>query len=283
VGAANAATTLNAGFTTVRLVGDRLHLLQSELLSADAVTEREDSAGRTNLDHFGAIFVQPAHLLARVPGPADNRWSLLVVIRRQAGVVAVAAGRTDRIGRGDDPRTLDPAAVDRLLQRHVVEILRADVAHGRETGIQGRRSIGRTHDGPEIVGIFEALVAADLGETGQVDVHVDEAGEQGLAGKVDLPRARRKLQRGERADLLDMAVIADQDRGMVDIAPGRDIEHAVGGDDRRRLCGGGADHCGGRQNPLPHLSPPPRKFTKFTVLRARARGANAVHARIALP
>ena len=53
----------------VRLVGDRLHLVEAELLRADAVAEREDAAGRADLDHLGAIFVEPADLFARLLGP----------------------------------------------------------------------------------------------------------------------------------------------------------------------------------------------------------------------
>ena len=58
------AATLQAEH--VRLVGDRLHLLEAELLRADAVAQREHAAGGADLDHLGAIFVQPAHLVARV-------------------------------------------------------------------------------------------------------------------------------------------------------------------------------------------------------------------------
>ncbi len=50
------------------------------------------------------------------------------------------------------------------------------------------------------------------------------------------------LQRAVRADLRDLAVVPDQDRGLLDIAPGRHVEHPVGGDDR---CGGG--RCGGEE------------------------------------
>jgi hypothetical protein len=106
----------------VRLVGYGLHFLQAELLGADAVAKREDAARRADLYHLGAIFVQPAHLLTRVLGPADHRRRFLVVVRRQSGIVAMAAGGADRIGCGDDPRSLDPAAVDRLLEADIVEV-----------------------------------------------------------------------------------------------------------------------------------------------------------------
>ena len=121
----------------VRLIGDSLHLLETELLSADRVAEREDAAGRANLDHLGAIFVDPADLLARLLRAGDDPRRLLVADRgREAvGVVAMAARRSEQIGCRDDPRSNHPAAVDRFLQGYVVEVRRPDVAHRREAGI----------------------------------------------------------------------------------------------------------------------------------------------------
>ena len=52
----------------VGFVGDRLHLIETELLPADAVAEREHATGGADLDHLRAIFVKPAHLGAGVGG-----------------------------------------------------------------------------------------------------------------------------------------------------------------------------------------------------------------------
>ena len=220
----------------VRLVGDRLHLLEAELLRADAVAHREHAAGRADLDHFGAVFVHPAHLLARIFGSADDRRRLLVVIRRQSGVVAMSAGRSDGIGRRDDPWPGHQAGVDRLLQPDVVEVARSDVAHRGEAGVERFPRIADAGRFPEAVGIFETLIAADFGHAGQVHVHIDEPGQQSLARQIDMLRARGHLQRTVGADLRDLAIITDQDRGLVDIAASRHVEHPVGGDDG---CGGG--------------------------------------------
>ena len=106
-------------------------------------------------------------------------------------------------------------------KRDVVEVGRADVAHGGEAGVERLLGIGDADRGPEAVGVFEALIAADLGQAGQVDVHVDQAGKQGLAGQVDmLDAGRRSAPCAASAMRLDPAIVADEDRRMLDISAG---------------------------------------------------------------
>src|SRR4051794_23741975 len=85
-------------------------------------------------------------------------------------------------------------------------------------------AFGDADRGPEIVGIFEALIAADFGQAGQVYVHVDEAGKQGLARQIDMLRAGRILDRRGIDDRLHMPIVADEDRRMVDVAAVNNVE-----------------------------------------------------------
>ena len=76
---------------------------------------------------------------------------------------------------------------------------------------------------------------ADAGEAAQrriaveVDVHVDQAGQQRDAGQLDDLGGGGDLQLVARADAGDDAVL-DDDGGVLDHAAGRDVEHAVGRD-----------------------------------------------------
>jgi predicted LPLAT superfamily acyltransferase len=103
----------------VRLVDDRLHLLEGQLLGARRVAAREDAAGGADLDHPRAVLAHGAHLMAALLGTVDQGRALLVHRGREECLVAVPAGRAQRIGRRHDPRARDEALVDRLAQAHV--------------------------------------------------------------------------------------------------------------------------------------------------------------------
>ena len=64
----------------VRLVGDRPHLREGQLLLAPALSRREHAAGGADLDHLGAVLAQPAHLLAALVRAVDDRLALLAFI-----------------------------------------------------------------------------------------------------------------------------------------------------------------------------------------------------------
>ncbi len=57
------------------------------------------------------------------------------------------------------------------------------------------------------------------------------------------------------ADLLNAAVVADEDRGMIDVTAGRDVEHPIGGNDGHRLRRSRPEHGRGRENPSLHPIP----------------------------
>src|SRR3546814_13161716 len=110
----------------------------SDVCSSDL----KDAAGRADLDDARAELVQPAHLAARFLGAVDHRRLLAVHRRRQSAAVAMPAGRADRPACGDDARSRNIAALDRLLEPDILELGRADVAHRAEARVERTRKSG---------------------------------------------------------------------------------------------------------------------------------------------
>jgi hypothetical protein len=181
----------------------------------------------------------------------------------------MAASGAEQIGRRDDAWAFEPSAVDRFLQPHVIEIGRADVADGREPGIESLLGIRGADRRPKAVGVFEGLVAADFGKAVHVHVHVDKAGDQGLTGQVEALDPCRKLHRSVVSNLLNSPVVADEDRGAVDVTAGLDVEHPVGGDDGRgrRGRGNGQDRHRSQQNVFRQRIPPQMWITRPNAAR----------------
>ena len=134
------------------------------------------------------------------------------------------AGHAQRIACPDDPRPYHPATVDRLLQTDVVPVLRPDIAHRGESGIKHGPAVADCCHGKEAVGIFQTAPAADVGWAIEVDVHVDQPGQQSLVAHVDMFDVGPPLDRAGIGDPGDPSVRANEDRRMLDIFAGRDIE-----------------------------------------------------------
>ena len=179
----------------MRLVGDRLQLLEAQLLRARRVGLGQDAAGGADLDDLGAIFAQAPHDFAHLVGTAAQPELRVVETGRQvAGIVAMPAGRADQISGGHDARADDVAALDRPLQRHVIEVATADVAHRGKAGAQHLRRVGYADDRPEIVGIAQPVEPVDRRIRVEMDMHVDQAGKPACppAGR---SAARRRARR----------------------------------------------------------------------------------------
>jgi len=65
-----------------------------------------------------------------------------------------------------------------------------------------------------------------------VDVHIDQSGDERPARQIDVANVGAPFDRARIGDAADAAVVANEDRGIFNVAPGADIEVAVGGDDR---------------------------------------------------
>ena len=94
------------------------------------------------------------------------------------------------------------------------------------------RADGR--DRPEAVGEFEEAVAADVGGS-EMRVHVDQPGDERLAGEVDMLDVRAPADGPRIGDRADPAGVVHEDGGALDVAAGLDVEHPVGGDHARRM------------------------------------------------
>ena len=220
----------------VRLVDDRLHFRQAHLLRTRDIGARKHPAGGADLDHLGAIFVQlanrPPALLGRVDhrrlGKSGKPWRIAF-----AGV-AMASGRADQEGRGNDARPDDITRLNRLLQPNVVVILRPHVAHRGEPRLEHLPGVGDPHRHPEAVGIVEALVTADPRIGVEVDVHVDQPGDERAPRQRD-HRHRRGIDpdRARIGDPGDAPVVANHHRRIRDDLAGQDVDQAIGGDHHR--------------------------------------------------
>ncbi len=107
--------------------------------------------------------------------------------------IHVAGGRRDRGAGVDDARADRPAARDRVAQAQSDAVVGAEVADRGEAGVERlarvpRRFVGAQRDAVGDVG----ELALDAGPVGvEMDVAVDQPGQDEAVGKVDQPGARR--------------------------------------------------------------------------------------------
>jgi hypothetical protein len=202
----------------VRLGDDGVHLLLGQLGDVHRIGQGEHAARGHELDEVGAILDLIAHRRAAfrraVADPLDGAGRLDAV-RREGGLVGVPARRADGVVGDQHARPFRDPGVDGVAQaeRHVVD--RADVAHGGEAGLQGPPGVeggvvgllgGEAHDVLEEVAV---PVVRHLHV--EVDVGVDEAGQEGRVAEVDHPRAGRRRQ--VLADLGDVIPLDDHHAG----------------------------------------------------------------------
>ena len=125
----------------VGLVDDRRQLLVGQLGGRDVVAERQDAAGGAHLDDVGAVLDVQANGLAalvrrrggspsRAPAPARTSSGGKPVLSQWPPVAPRAYRATSMRGPGVRP------VVDRVAQADVEVLLGADVANGREPGLE---------------------------------------------------------------------------------------------------------------------------------------------------
>jgi hypothetical protein len=218
-----------------RFLDDRHHFGRRELLRPHRPLERQDSSGRADLDHLGAMLDLVAHRLeALVDAVGDpRRGPTLQDPRLEARRVHVAAGDAERVAARDDPRSRHEALVDRLHQRHVGEALGSEIAHRGEAGVQGQARVARTAQRRVRDGLLGLQVEVPLEIAGQVHVAVDQAWEQRHAGQLEHRGVGRRRFRVDRDDAL--AAHHDDRRG--DRPPCDDVDVAGGAEDGRRRLG----------------------------------------------
>jgi hypothetical protein len=114
--------------------------------------------------------------------------------------------------------------------------LRPDVADRGEARAEHVVRIFDRGHAPEAVGEFEPAIPADIGGAVEMDVHVDQAGQQRLVAKVDMFDVRAPAHRARIGNTRDAAVGADEDRRIFDRLSAQHIDVARGGDDRFPRC-----------------------------------------------
>ena len=213
----------------VGFFSDGFHLGERHLLLAGLSVVREDAAGGADLDDLGAVFADLAHALAAFIRAVGVVGAGGVEGRGEPGDVAMAAGRAEGIAGGHDAWPFDLASFNGFFQRHVVPAAGANIADGGEAGFKRCLGVRDGEDGE--IGIRQA----DAGEAAQrrirvdVDMHVDQAGQQGDPRQFDNFGGGGHLQRVAGADAGDLSVLDDDGR-VLDHAAGRNVEHALGGD-----------------------------------------------------
>ena len=219
-------------------VDDRFHLGVGEMLAEAAGLLRKDSAGGGDLDDVGAgagEFADPGGALLRtgagiVDGERPDH------LRAEAGDVAMAADGRDGRSGGNDPRSRDESLGGRAAKREADQRRRAEIADRGEAGEGGDPRVLGADQGRPFVGIDRLVAKVAAGIAGEMDVHVDEAGQDGLAGQVDEPGAGGGRGKPGR-DGGDPAV-GDGDGRRAGGGPRR-VGDEVAGMDDHRLGGGG--------------------------------------------
>ena len=182
--------------------------------------------------------------LARHVGSVDDHARAHVVghrhVRREARDFAASAGDGDVCTDRAHARTRDVAAIDRIAQRNVCEGSEAThVVDAGEAGVQCFTRVARSQQGDFSDGVQQRLSRiVGLVHVGQVDVHVDQAGQHVISGPIDQRGALGRCGvRGHRKDdpILDPNQPVTQHHAVfgVDQGAGAHIQHR-----RRRRHGG---------------------------------------------
>src|SRR5262245_59768935 len=228
----------------VCLVDDDAELLVGVLLRARGSRVRHDPARCAHLDQLRTVLDLVADGLAHL---ADSVGDALFDrqrhdVRRERlehRRVEVPTGRRDGVPRGDDPRPVDPAEVDGLLQCHVQQQParlheQAEVPDRREPGAQRPAGVPDgaecPHGGVVLHRVERALAVAAAEE--EVHLHVHQPREEREISDVD---GHRVVGHGRRRDVDDPLTVDEEPTGVDDLAS-VDVEQAGAAevDGRRR-------------------------------------------------
>jgi hypothetical protein len=182
----------------------------------------------------------------------------------------VTARGAEAVARRHHARPDDLAFLHRLSVADVVPGVGADVAHRREARLQRPLRVRNCQHRGEPVAELQIRVAAVRRVAVQMHMHVDQPGQDRLAGQIDPPRSGRNRERPLRPDRLHL-VVHDHDRRRLHRAARDRVHHARGGQvDRLRLRRGGGERQGGHGR---------GGFRIVVSWMARSRSPKALHAR----
>jgi hypothetical protein len=172
-----------------RLCHQRRQLVWPELGVLRAVARRQHATRRVHLDHVRPSADDLPHPLAHLLRPVHQPGRAAGMRRhqerhdsRRQPAVAVAAGLAQRADRDLQPWPVDEAILDGALH---AEISSARVADCRDTAIQRCLQIARRLEELVREGALQPTYQIDPGNH-HMYVTVEEAGQQGQAGHIDL-------------------------------------------------------------------------------------------------
>ena len=116
----------------------------------------------------------------------------------EAGDVAMAADDRDGRAGGEDSRARDEPFGGGPAKREADQRRRAEVADGGEAGERGDAGVLDAEQGHPFVAVDRLVAKVAAGIAGEMDVHVDQAGQHGLARQVDEPGAGGRRASGRR-------------------------------------------------------------------------------------
>jgi hypothetical protein len=231
----------------MRGIGDRLHLVRGEVGLQPPALLAEHAAGGGDLDHVGAVLARLAHFLGAFDstGAGIAAGKQLVDLRPETGDIAVPADDGQRRAGRDDAWARDQP-LGRPAPERERGVLRASrLAHGGEPGERGQPRVLGPDDHAPLLGLdgFLPEIAARI--AGQVDVEIDEAGDQRLARQVHHRRPRRAID--EPVLDADDPPVGDGHGRLPARRAGRVDHHRVGMDDHGFGKGRRGNECGGER------------------------------------
>ena len=133
----------------------------------------------------------------------------------------MAAGCGNGLGGIDDPRTLRPAALDRLAKRESHALVVAKVANRRKAGAKRFHAVQLCFEGLQRMVVADVgqqrLLAAAVGR--QMDVAVDQAGKNRLVLEIDERRTRFRRRNMAIMDCDDPPLVDDNGRRAANSLP----------------------------------------------------------------
>jgi hypothetical protein len=200
----------------VRGIDDRLGLVVEHLLAEPGTDAAVDAAGRGEFDHVGAApDLKPdgaAAIVGTVAGVARSLEIGAQFVPIAERSVHMPRATRNRITRIDDARPLNLPRKDRVAQRQRRPVAIAQIAHRGEARAQGLHAVYLGIEGLccRAERHFLELARQTASIAGQVDVAVDQAGQDIFVLEIDQHRAG--IGRPEAVENRNHLAIFDDDR-----------------------------------------------------------------------
>ena len=191
-----------------------LDLLGAIVLVATGIPTPDAATGSPDLDGIGVLAQATTDGLAQIPRTIDlvaPGMGFLVELLGAVVGVTVAGNAAEAKTSGQNARALEDALVDAVAN---LDTKAADLADGSETVGEAVVSL-LDGDGLLLEERLHNPIGVIVGQVArEVQVGVDQAGKDGLAGGVDNLNALGKVLHS--TGILDLAVVVDENEGVLD-------------------------------------------------------------------